>query len=395
MSSSTKDNAAFDSSVRRLQGYLVQDPSNLALLADLADLLLNAGRHAEARGPVEAALAHEPADAHFLYRLGVIEHHAGNLQQARGVLTGLVEQGVHEPALKLELARVQLALGEVQAAAQMLEEACQPGVQEPLRSQALFLRVRSLHRLGDMEAAITLAEAALCEERTPIHGALASALATLYLDAERGEDAAHLYAQAVEAGPLDPEMLMVGGFLSLAVADVDEALQRFEASLAQSPDSGRAHLGLGLAHAAGGDLPRACAALEAATRHMPTHLGTWHALAWMHLLSQNIDAAQAAFEQALAVDRNFGDTYGGLAMVEVLRGNRQAAEELMRVGRKLDPQSVNIGAVQALLQSGGRMDNPAFLNNVFKMLQNTVLPRNAGMQSTMEQLLKRLHSPRN
>jgi Flp pilus assembly protein TadD len=120
---------------------------------------------------------------------------------------------------------------------------------------------------------------------------------------------------------------------------------------------------------------------------MPTHLGSWHALAWMHLLDQELDAAQDAFNQALAMDRNFGDTHGGLAILAAMRGRRAEAEEFIRTARKLDRASMNAAVAMTLLQHGGSMNSKEFLEDAMRMLHKHALSKDEGMRVSFERLL--------
>jgi tetratricopeptide (TPR) repeat protein len=382
--------SAHDERVQRLIGYLNSDPTNLALLADVADTMLNAGRPEAARPWVERALRQVPDDSAWRYRMAVVHRQLGDLPQARELLDSLLRAGVDEPAVRLELTSVAYAQGDWAGAVQAAEPLLSQTVAEPIAAQACFMALRSLHQCGEVARAILLGEAFLAANPdAPVE--VKSALATLYLDGERLEDAAQLYAQVQHAGALDAEMLAVGGFVAMQAAEPDEALRRFERSAAAAPQMGRSLLGLGLAHAAIGHLDQARAALEKATVAMPTHLGTWHALAWMHLLGRDLDAAERMFKHTLELDRNFGDTHGGLAIVSALRGQREQAEEHIRVGQRLDRRSLNVGAAKALLQNGGHMDDPNFLEQGLKMLYAQALSRDAAQKTLFEQLLTRNH----
>jgi len=91
--------------------------------------------------------------------------------------------------------------------------------------------------------------------------------------------------------------------------------------------------------------------LETAVIHMPNHIGTGHALAWCYLVNSNIDVAEQKFNTSLDIDNRFGETYGGLAMIETIRGNRDEAELLVRKALKLDKQSWSAWYVKSVLAS--------------------------------------------
>ena len=291
-----------DAEIDRLQRYLASDPDNPALLADLANALLQAGQPAAAQVYVEKSLRLNPADGPARYRMAVIDHQLGRLGEASDRLQALLKDGVDEPAIRLELARVAYGQRDWALAVRSLEPLLTQALTEAFAAQACFVLMRSLHQQAEVARAIAVGEQFLATSQGgPGSEAVRSALATLYLDDEQSPRAAKLYRQAVaESGPVDSEMAAVGGYVALQDGDLAEACRRFEASLAQQTN-GRACLGLGLAQAAQGNLDQAKALLRRATQAMPTHLGGWHALAWMYLLTQDLGAAELAFQNALVL----------------------------------------------------------------------------------------------
>lgn len=369
----------------QLERYLGQDPDNLALLGEVTDLLIESAQWAEAQRRVEHTLQLAPGDQPTAYKLAVIKHHAGDAHAALQILLDLTRAGVDATPVLYELAKVQATLGDLEACAATLGRLRSQVLTADLSGDVNFMLVRVLHRLGKIDEAISVAEQFL--QLQPDSPAIQSALATLYLDAQRLGDATRLFERADRAGTLDAEMLSVGGFISLDSAEITVAKARFEQSVKRFPHAGRSWLGLGLSHAAEGDLKAAKQALSKATQEMPTHLGSWHALAWMHLLGQELDAAHNAFNQALSVDRNFGDTHGGLAILAAMRGNRNEAEELIRTARKLDRSSMNAAVAMTLLQHGGSMNSKEFLEDAMRMLHKHALSKDEGMRVSFERLL--------
>jgi len=100
------------------------------------------------------------------------------------------------------------------------------------------------------------------------------------------------------------------------------------------------------------DLPRAHEVLDHAVRAMPDHIGTWHALAWTQLLQGDSDAAEASYRNAYALDRNFGDTHGGLALIDALRGDFDSAEQGIKRALRLDPNAITARYAQTLVMEG-------------------------------------------
>lgn len=372
-----------DRRIERLRAFLATDPANLKLLADLADVLFDAGRPDDAREVAQQALKLVPGDAHWQYRLAVAERQLGALQDARTLLEALIADGVDADPVRLELARVAQAQADWPAVVGALGTIRAPAV--AASEEASFLLMRGLHHEGDLERAIGVGEAVLgaAPERPP---RIVSALATLYLDAERFDDLARLVDEASGQHAADAELLAAGGYLAMHQAQPDQARQRFEHSIARAPGMARAHLGLGLVLATEGRLNEARESILRATEQMPAHLGSWHALAWLCLLQQDLDAAERHFEHALTLDRNFGDTYGGLAIVAALRGRRDEADEWVRTGLRLDRASLNVGVARTLLRRSGRLDDPEFLREALQMLNEQALSRDPRRKSLFDRL---------
>ena len=82
---------------------------------------------------------------------------------------------------------------------------------------------------------------------------------------------------------------------------------------------------------------------------MPTHVGSWHVLAWAQLLSGELDAAEENFNRALDLDRNFAETHGGLASVAAIRGEKTKAEHLIDVALRLDQDCLSAKFAQSVL----------------------------------------------
>jgi Flp pilus assembly protein TadD len=77
-------------------------------------------------------------------------------------------------------------------------------------------------------------------------------------------------------------------------------------------------------------------------------------LGWIHIMRGNVLAAQLAFQRALAVDRTFGESHGGLAVIAVLQGQELNARTSIKRALRLDPQSMSAQYAQMLLlQSHG------------------------------------------
>lgn len=380
--------------VESLRRYLEFDPQNLSLHIDLCDALLDSGQSEAAMTSAQAGLALHRDDAGLLYRLAVSERRLGNFSGARIALDQLIDAGVQAQAVLFELAGVLMQLQEPALAAAQYERVVQDENHQNQFPDADFLLLRTLHQSGQVDAAITHAQKMIDTGTTDAR--VLGALGTLYLDANRFEEAGRLLTSHANqlssdlTAPVQAELQSVGGFVALNNEDLVLAISHFEASLNCNGQFGRSLLGLGLARAASGDLPTAQHLLQQTVQAMPTHIGSWHALAWIQIAQDQFDAAEASFTAALELDRNFGDSYGGLALIAALHGDHTKARELCKVGYRLNKRSMNVVAAQLVMQHGS-LKSPALVEAAQPFLASRPGFKNTSMQETLARFVAKKH----
>lgn len=373
--------------VERLRGFLQQDPGNEPLRAELFDLLLSGGA-ADAAVAIARERAADDASGRWLYREAVALRLAGDAAPALAILLGLVERGIGGPGVVLECARAELDAGEVDGAiTRLLQLSAQNSLPLTTAEQVAVALMPTLMGRGRLDDVVQVGE-----RFTATHGLaerVAGILGAAYVDLERFDDARSLVAAAREQGITDPNLDAVAGFVALESGDLAAAEAGFQSALRGQAGNGRALFGCGLAAAYANRLEEACDAFAAATRAMPSHLGSWHALAWIRLVRDDLAGAEQALTQALQQDRTFGDTYGGLAIVAARRGDREASLELIRTGKRLDPHSINVGVAEAMLRHGGDLRNGPTLTAAFQTFERVALARNATLRGSFAKLMAR------
>lgn len=392
MESRTEDvaaRAALQARLSRLLGYLAGDASNAQLLADVADVQLQLGLWDEAKVSLTRLLAARPADPTARYRLAVAERASGHAEAAQPLLAALVSEGHLHPAVLQELARSEAALGQWDAVLKALAPLDASTLAPDEADTVWLLRVRALHHLGDVQAALAQAQAWQQARGAQLPTLGVAAIATLHLDAEQLDEAEALVAGASAkqlAG--NAELATAAGFIKLSHGQVDAAQALLAQGAQQQPSLGRAHLGLGLAAAQAGDLPRAIEALKAATAATPSHLGSWHALAWMQMLSQDFAGAEGSLQAALAQDANFGETHGALALLAALRGDQATAQACLRTGLRLDPQGVNVGVARVALEQGGGPLDARVLGPALQRFMGSNAMQSPAMQGLLARMIR-------
>lgn len=333
-----------DVRIARLQTYFEADPANADLACELADALSVAGRPQDALKTLETLplAAAETAGVGFRrMRIALLQ---GDYAAAERAGSALLAAGTDAPAIRHDLAFSLLCLRRPEQAEIQLASALQRFGPEPplvlLRSRIALMQERYDDAIAFAHEAI-----ALDSGEPSSHGVLALAL----FDASRFDEAAAAAARAQSLDPDQHEALLVAGTLALWRQDLDLAQDAFERALRRHSGSGRALSGLGQLLMLRNQVPQACEVLERATQAMPDHIGTWHALAWSQLLDGRRDAAEASYRSAYALDRNFADTHGGLALIDALRGNYDLAEQGIKRALRLDPQAITARYAQTLV----------------------------------------------
>lgn len=345
----------------RILSYLESDPGNRDLLATAIDLHLTLGQVDEAHKHVDTAIALYPADHFFQHRYGNVLIAEGKLNEAQQVFHKLHEE-LADPGIAYNLAYVYFRLGKHAEAELCL--APYVGLPEtPSGTVTLFMR--TLHHLGEIKKALDVAERNL-ESHSEDAEFLAVA-SLLYLDDGQLEEAQKLSIAVQANGTAPIEALVVGGTVALGKGEIEVAKAQFTEALAVNPADGRSWSGMGLASLLNQDLTVASEQLERAANYLPKHIGTLHSLGWCKILSQDLVSAEAVFRKALSLDRNFGESHGGLAVVAALKGDKALADDCIERALRLDPRSLAARYAQ-IVMSGNAKDPVKFRELAFKIL---------------------------
>jgi tetratricopeptide (TPR) repeat protein len=338
----------------RLQGYLASDPDNTAMRADVFDLALRLSSLDVAQVQTTWALRLAPDDRGWRHRQALLAMARGRWPEAESLLQGLIDEGEDSPAVACNLAYVHFSVERYAQAVSLL----QPLVAQRLAQapQSLALLLRCLHRQGAVEEALEVFARHSDQASSADAFGVASLLA---LDAGEMRRAWAWSARALERDPQQHEALVAKGTTLLGRRDAGGAMACLSAALALHPQDGRTLSALAMARLLQSDFDAAHEAFVLAVKYMPLHIGTWLGLGWCEIFRRQMPAAQLAFENALDLDRNFGESHGGLAVVQALRGQTEEAEESIRRAHKLDPQGLSARYAQAVL-SGDAADPAKF-----------------------------------
>lgn len=351
----------------RLRDFLAQDPHNPDLACDLADALFASGEVIAARDVLDSLPQDVALAPGVRFRLARCALATGEYADAASIHAAMLQEGLDGVALRHDLAFAQLCMQRADEAMRTLSAAFDAFGATP---ELLILKSRIALMQADFALAVSSADEALAMR--PGDPVALGVKALAQFDGSEQDASAYTARTALEIDPYQHEALLVAATLCLWQQDVDTAQPLFERALERHPNSGRALSGYGQLLMLRNELPRAGEVLAHATRTMSNHIGTWHALAWCQLLMGRIDDAEASYRSAYEVDRNFGDTHGGLALIAALRGQYDEADLSIRRALRLDPNAATARYAQALLMEA-RGDAAGSEAQIAKLLPQTGL----------------------
>ncbi|MGQ5524410.1 tetratricopeptide repeat protein [Chitinimonas sp. PSY-7] len=345
----------------RYLGFLAQDPDNSKLLVDTVELAIACQQFEKAETLIDHGLVRWPAHPGLCHQRGLLALRQGNATAAAALFQSLIDMGYQIPAVRYNLAYAQYLQGDFDATKALLEPMLQENDAVP---GFLYLLVLSLHQLGELEQASSVAEAALLQ--SPDDAELAGLLSMVYLDDDNIDGAMRWAAYSLARLPDQHYALVTMGTAQMGLGKMDEAIVKFQHVLDLNPINGRAWSGLAIARFYQKDFVAAEHAFLKATEYLSTHIGTWHAYGWMCLLQGRLDDAERCFQRGLDLDRNFGESYGAMAAIALLRGQVEAAEPLLVKARRLAPEGLSARYAELLQaqSSGNQSEVERIINGV-------------------------------
>ena len=354
----------------RLANYLARDPDNLSLRADIFDTALSAGVFDEAQRQAVWALTRNPADFAWRHRLVLLDMAREEWDEARALLASLESEGLGGPVVRYNLAYVDFAQGRFADAEAKLAPLVDDAIEQV--PEGLAVLVSCQHRRGAPDEAI----ATFSRHAPRLQAVSAAALGAASLaaiDADAASAAAAWADQALLGDPRQAEARVAKATLLLGLRDAAGALALLSDVLARKPRDGRALSTTAMAEMLAGRMPAARLLFERAVEAMPGHIGTWLGYGWCQLFMKDTAGARAAFERALALDANFGESHGAMAVVEALESHEEAARAAIRRARGLDPRGLGAAYAQGLLD-GETQDTERFLALAQRSLARHTLP---------------------
>ena len=326
--------------ITSLLTFLKSDADNLNLLSDIADLALNEQRPDIARAMLKRFNAISPMPEKEMHMAGLAAMQSDDFEEAANIYQILRDGRDDAPGLNYNLAWSLAKVDRLEEALSFLDE---PTVSE--LPQAASLEIQLLHRLD------RFAEA---EDRVKVHRVLhptdPDVNAVISVFAIDSEDVTLAKVSAKAAGE-HTDAYSTMGTLALLEEDRGEAKDYFERSLDLNGQNARSLVGLGLVHLGGADSSTATTFIDKGAGLFGDHIGSWIAAGWAHYIKGDLETSKSRFEAALALDANFSESHGSLAVIDVVQNRPVEARRRIRTALGLDQKCFSAILAQTLLLS--------------------------------------------
>jgi Tfp pilus assembly protein PilF len=107
------------------------------------------------------------------------------------------------------------------------------------------------------------------------------------------------------------------------------------------------------------------------------------------LVKNDLNGAEESFNRSMEIDRNFGETHGGLAVVHVIQGKADIAGPEVKRALRLDPNSFAGRFAQSLLMN---KTDPAKAQQLIQgILSSSPEPGKETLQATLSRMMVKKH----
>lgn len=340
----------------RLIGFLSHDPSNPMLLADAMSLAIETGDLANGTRLIEHIRQHAIDDPQTCALALHLSLQARDFATAAGYGDKALEGGIDHPAVIFNTALAHFHSGDPETTARLfaLHGADQSN------TPALVLHARALYHQELTEKAEPLVVQAVSQSPEDLEAR--GLLALLRYENDDLEGALSLSRQVLIADPNQLDALVACASAHFDQRSFAASRSTWLHTVEAHPHCGRAWFGLGQLEFNALEFDQAREHLNNAVEFMPDHIGTWHLLAWIYILREDSANARDALLKAYELDRSFGETHGGLAVVDIMDGLEDEGRFGIRRALKLNPDSLSARyAEMLLLRRAGKTEEAAQL----------------------------------
>ncbi len=349
--------------IAAFQALLENHREHARATAELAALLVGAGRHDEAYKTVLAGLEASPDSYDLLLLAGQVlawtgahEESISYYEQARLTrphklepIYGLIE--AHRRLDRLDESRVlMMQFEELRRRQEALDELKREAEELPTDPGPAELYARRLLEEGHLEEAVQQTGRFLSSFPSEEAGG-ALAIRAAQASALLGDDVQTraLLERALATGSRSFEELFTAAELRARLGDLKEASVAYERCLQLRPDDAAALLGLGKAALGLGDMSQAAVYLRRAVEEAPEDAAALAAFGMVLSKTDDVTSARGILEKALAIDPGQPEALFGLALLLRAEGRSEAAEAHLRLALQRRPDHAAIRAMHAIV----------------------------------------------
>jgi len=217
---------------------------------------------------------------------------------------------------------------------------------EPQDLDAILMRAQCEAAAGDAKAAATTLQKGL--DIRPGDQALMESLAATFIALERWPEAAGLLRELIRMNPEEASYYMDLGRILLTGGEYGEAVAAFGQARIQGADGAQALAMTGKAHLAAGQWAQARSEFDQSIAIHPT-ADAYGGLATIQYLEGDPEAALAGFRRAVQLAPRDADLQFNLANILIQTGDPERAERAYRTSLQLDPGSAEAHLNLAIL----------------------------------------------
>lgn len=362
--SSTDDLAGIRERYAKYQSYLKLDTENIKLISDLFDLSLQLAELEHTQTYLQSLIRLAPFALSTLHRKASLAMRMQNYELAAQELSTLVQLEPEAGALWHDLAYCHLMSKNYPACGEVLNQVDQmrllDTVDEQCRAALQVLSLRYMHLTQKHSQAI--AAAIKWQESGTLSARAAGVASLIAFDNEELQLASQWAKLGQQQLPPEDEAIMTEASLALMRQDTEYADACLSVLLNNRPHDGRVASMAGISAMYQRNLPKAQHYLQQATAWMSQHIGSWLALGWVCYGQTDLRGAEQAFDQALALDRNFAESHGALAVIYASSARVEQAQVEIKLALGLE--ATNAAAQYAKLILSGQAQNQELISAI-------------------------------
>jgi tetratricopeptide (TPR) repeat protein len=321
-----------DAALNALRNAAAIQPKNARIQFHIGEVLYQRGLHADAREPLEKAVALDDTMAEAYHLLAFVYGDLGHAERAgrAAARAGQLNPGYTRVERNLSLDRYSPALYDELVG----ERTARPGVAEggalAHYNMGLAFRQKALYE----EA---MHEFRLATERGEDAFLVQQAQAEMMLLQGAGGDAATLYAELIEQEPASPKLWNELGVASHQVGALDRAEEAYRRALELDAQYALACNNLGVVRFYRGETEDAEQAFRAALREGRAMPDVWRNLGQLFQRAGRFEEASSAYRSAVDLDPRAALAWTGLGTLMLERGAPQRAREALVRAIEVDP----------------------------------------------------------